>query len=186
LDIIRDFNRVDPDWEAALRPSKIPTTPGTSGGNGHSIVSVRQSRFGVHGETPTKHGVIAATFEFDLFGVGDDAGQTTFRLRHAYGQWKQFLAGQTWSLLMDMDVFPNIIDYWGPTGMVLLRNPQLRWTPIAGETIVAVGIESPTSDIDTGVFSRLAPDFSPTRSLAIRSLISPVWFVERDPGGIFR
>ena len=32
-------------------------------------------------------------FEFDLFGVGVDAGQTTFRLRHAYGEWGSFLGG---------------------------------------------------------------------------------------------
>ena len=25
---------------------------------------------------------------------------------------------------MDPDVFPNTIDYWGPTGMMFLRNPQ--------------------------------------------------------------
>ena len=30
---------------------------------------------------------------------------------------------------MDGDVFPNTIDYWGPSGMVFLRNPQVRWTP---------------------------------------------------------
>ena len=34
-------------------------------------------------------------FEFDLFGTGADAGQTTFRLRHAYASWGPFLAGQT-------------------------------------------------------------------------------------------
>ncbi len=40
-------------------------------------------------------------------------GQTTIRLRHAYGELGQFLAGQTNSLFMDIDVFPNTIDYWG-------------------------------------------------------------------------
>jgi hypothetical protein len=39
------------------------------------------------------------------------------------------LAGQTNSLFMDGDVFPNTIDYWGPAGMVFYRNVQLRWTP---------------------------------------------------------
>lgn len=161
LDLIGDFNRVNPDWEAALRPSQIPTQPGLYGQNGHTLLSARQSRFGVHGELPTKAGLIRATFEFDLFGVGSFAGETTFRLRHAYGEWKQVLAGQTWSLFMNMDVFPNVIDYWGPNGMVLLRNPQIRWTPISGgNTIVAVAVESPNSDIDTGIFSRLAPGFS--------------------------
>ncbi len=34
-----------------------------------------------------------------MFGTGDDAGQTTIRLRHAYGEFGQFLAGQTNSAL---------------------------------------------------------------------------------------
>lgn len=46
-----------------------------------------------------------------MFGVGLDAGQTTIRLRHAYGSWGPILGGQTHSLFMDIDLFPNIIDY---------------------------------------------------------------------------
>ena len=34
---------------------------------------------------------------------------------------------------MDPDVFPNSIEYWGPTGMVFFRNVQVRWMPISGE-----------------------------------------------------
>ena len=66
-------------------------------------------------------------FEFELFGTGVDEGQTTFRLRHAYGELGQFGAGQTWSPFMDPDVFPNSVEYWGPTGMVFFRNVQFRW-----------------------------------------------------------
>ena len=46
LDAIQDFNRVDPNWEATLRPSKIPTAKGTFGSDGQSLFSVRQSRLG--------------------------------------------------------------------------------------------------------------------------------------------
>ena len=35
---------------------------------------------------------------------------------------------------MDLDVFPNSVDYWGPNGMVFFRNVQLRWMPCAGDT----------------------------------------------------
>ena len=61
--------------------------------------------------------------------MGDDAGQTTFRLRHAWGELGQFGAGQYWSAFMDIDVFPNSIEYWGPNAMVFYRNVQARWTP---------------------------------------------------------
>ena len=60
-----------------------------------------------------------------MFGVGGDAGQTTIRLRHAWGQWKHIGAGQTNSQFMDVDVFPNVIDYWGPNGMLFFRNVQV-------------------------------------------------------------
>ena len=65
-----------------------------------------------------------------MFGVGVDAGQTTIRLRHAYGQWGRFWRGQLESPFMDLDVFPNILDYWGPNGMIFFRNVQVFWQPI--------------------------------------------------------
>ncbi len=153
-DAIYDFNRVDPDWKATLRPSKIPVNcpeDAGCGNDGETILSVRQSRFGVNGLMPTPIGEIKTKFEFDLFGVGDDAGETTFRLRHAYGELGPILAGQTWSVFMDPDVLPNTIDYWGPVGMVFFRNPQVRWTPYDDEAIsAAVAIESPGSALDAG------------------------------------
>ena len=43
---------------------------------------------------------------------------------------------------MDPDVFPNTIDYWGPAGMVFLRNPQIRWTPVHQENLsLALALE---------------------------------------------
>ncbi len=158
LDFIQDFGRVNPDWKDTLRPSRIPTDPEEFGDDGQTIVGVRQSRFGVAGTLPTAKGPIKTKFEFDMFGVGDDAGQTTIRLRHAYGEFGQILAGQTNSLFMDGDIFPNTIDYWGPSGMVFLRNPQIRWTPVSGRQNFAIAIENPGNDIDSGEF-RTVPDF---------------------------
>ena len=50
LDAIQDFKRVNPDWDATLRPSRIPTEKGQFGGDGQSIFSVRQSRLGRQGD----------------------------------------------------------------------------------------------------------------------------------------
>ena len=93
-DYIQDFNRVDPAWEDALRPSKIPTTEGRFGGDGQASVSIKQSRFGVRANVPAGNSTIRTQFEFDLFGTGVDAGQTTMRVRHVYGAWGNWLAGQ--------------------------------------------------------------------------------------------
>ena len=150
LDAIQDFNRVNPDWEATLRPSRIPTS-GEFGSDGQSIFSVRQSRLGVKATGTLLNKPYEAKFEFDLYGVGADAGQTTMRVRHMYASWGPFLAGQTNTLFMDGDLFPNVIDYWGPPGMVFLRTPQIRWTFWNQNGFkAAVALEHATNDIDTG------------------------------------
>jgi hypothetical protein len=164
LDAIYDFNRMDPNWAATLRPSKIPVNctgptydPGC-GEPGETTFSVRQTRIGFNGFVPTELGELKTKLEFDFFGVGVDAGQTTIRLRHAYGELGEFLAGQTNSLFMDGDVFPNTIDYWGPTGMIFFRNIQARWTFMnQGGTKAAVALESPGSAIDAGQLNLIDP-----------------------------
>lgn len=164
LDYIQDFGRVNPDWEDALRPSRIPTDDEQFGDDGQVSMSVKQSRFGVKAALPTAKGPISTKFEFDMFGVGDDAGETTIRLRHFYGEFGQFLVGQTNTVFMDIDIFPNTIEYWGPPGMVFLRNPQIRWTPISNDrSRFAVAIENPGNDIDSGQYREVA-DFPGAQS----------------------
>jgi hypothetical protein len=87
-----------------------------------------------------------------LFGTGADAGQTTMRLRHAYAELGKFGVGQTHSPFMDIDVFPNTVDYWGPNGMVFFRNVQIRWMPIQGDTRLTFALERPGASADQGIY----------------------------------
>jgi hypothetical protein len=149
-----ETGRSDPDWFDVLRPTKLPSFEGEFGEDGQTYFSVRQSRFGVKGFIPTDNGrEIKTIFEFELFGTGSDAGQTTFRLRHAWGEYGQWGAGQTNSVFMDIDVFPNSVEYWGPPGMVFFRNVQLRYTPMQGDDEVMVALERPGASGDPGVQS---------------------------------
>jgi hypothetical protein len=160
-DFIGDIDRVDPNWEDAFRPSKIAVPSGEFGSNGQVSGSVKQSRLGVSGNIPVSEdlGAITFKFEFDLFGTGPNEGQTTFRLRHAFAEWGPLLAGQTNTLFMDIDVFPNVIDYWGPDGMVFVRTPQLRLTPWrTKESHFSIAIERPSNDIDPGLIREFDPD----------------------------
>ena len=61
--------------------------------------------------------------------------------------------GSTWSPFMDIDVFPNSIEYWGPTGMVFFRNVQVRWMPIQGDTRLTLALERPGASGDAGVLA---------------------------------
>jgi len=154
LDSGYDFATNNPDWFDVERPTKLNAYPGEFAPDGKVYFGVRQTRFGVKTSTPTPFGDLNTRFEFELFGTGVDAGQTTFRLRHAYGELAAFGAGQTWSPFMDIDVFPNSIEYWGPNGMVFYRNVQVRWMPLRGNrTQVTIAAERPGATADQGQYS---------------------------------
>ena len=142
-----------PDWFDVIRPTKLPSFEGEFGPGGKTYAGVRQSRLGVKANFPTSVGDVKTTFEFELYGTGVDAGQTTFRLRHAYGELGAFGAGQYWSPFMDIDVFPNSIEYWGPTGMVFFRNVQIRWMPIQGDSRLTFALERPGASADGGDYA---------------------------------
>src|SRR5580698_10839828 len=148
-----DFGQVNPNWYDVVRPTQLPSYSNQFAPSGNVYASVRQTRFGVKTSTPTPLGDLNTIFEFELFGTGVDAGQTTFRLRHAYGELGQFGAGQTWSPFMDIDVFPNTLEYWGPNGMVFFRNVQVRWMPIQGASNVIIALERPGGSADGGIYS---------------------------------
>ncbi len=149
-----NFGAIDPNWFDTVRPTKLPAFANEFGPNGQTFWGVRQTRFGVKTSTPTSLGDLKTIFEFELFGTGVDAGQTTFRLRHAWGEMGHFGAGQTWSPFMDPDVFPNSIEYWGPNGMVFFRNVQFRWTPLKTDrNTFMIAAERPGASGDQGVYS---------------------------------
>jgi outer membrane DcaP-like protein len=153
-DAIVDFEQNNPDWYDVNRPSKLPAFHHEFGRDGHFYLSPRQSRFGAKAEFPTSNGDVFAQFEFDMFGVGNFAGETTIRLRHAWGQWKRIGAGLTNSQFMDIDVFPNVLDYWGPNGMLFFRNTQVFYELYKdGDSNARVAIENPGASADSGVLT---------------------------------
>ena len=83
LDIGQNFKTINPNWTDTMRVSQLPPFSGQYGQDNSTFAGVRQSRLGVKAAVPTSMGDLKTTFEFELFGVGVDEGQTTFRLRHA-------------------------------------------------------------------------------------------------------
>ena len=171
LDIGQNFKQIDPNWFDTLRITKLPSFNDQYGKDNSTFAGVRQTRFGVRTSSPTDLGDLKVKFEIDMFGTGVDAGQTTIRLRHAWGELGAFGAGQTDSPFTDPDVWPNSLEYWGPTGMVFFRNVQLRWTPMTGDRTLMFALERPGASGDAGVYSdrieiqnvkgrNVLPDFS--------------------------
>ncbi|WP_162846076.1 DcaP family trimeric outer membrane transporter [Seongchinamella sediminis] len=160
LDAIYDFKRVDPTWESTLRPSTIPTVEDTFGADGNTIISVKQTQFGFKGTTPTPLGEMKSWFEFDFFGTGSDAGDTKFNLRHAWIELGSLGFGQTNSNFMDISIFPNVVDWWGPAGMVFNRNAQIRYSWAVDDSAqFAIAAEKPNGSFNSGEFGEISPGF---------------------------
>jgi len=153
MDAGKQQSAMDPAWFDVQRPTKLEAFHNQFGRHGDTFFSVRQTRFGIRNWFPTDMGELKTTFEWELFGTGVDAGQTTLRLRHAYGELGKFGAGQTWSPFMDIDVFPNTLEYWGPNGMAFFRNVQIRYMPIQGDTRLTIALERPGASADQGQFT---------------------------------
>ena len=116
-------------------------------------------------EAPTEWGPLITYVEGDFFGPDG----TDFRMRHAYGQLGKefvFLGGQTHSTFMDASVYPAIFDYQGPNGMVLVRQPLLRFTHnFRDDAKYAVALEDPNpnftvSPAQTGNQTAVFPDIA--------------------------
>jgi hypothetical protein len=165
-DVGYNFNQVNPDYFDVMRPTQLPSYKNEFGSDGNTYFGVRQSMLGFKSITPTKYGELMTRFAFDLFGVGADAGRTTFHMIYAYAELGMLGVGHNWSLFCDFDGFPDIVEYWGPVGMSLAKNVQVRFIPLQGETRLAFALERPGASADEGVYrdrielSDVAPKFS--------------------------
>src|SRR4051812_11132829 len=183
-DFIYDFKRVDPDWNMTLRPSKIPINcPGSPGcgKDGETIFSVRQTSVAFRAFVPTRAGELKTELSLDLFQP--QSASTAFRLLNAYASIGNWSFGQYYTLFMNFDAFPNTIDYWGPSGMTFVRNPQIRYTmPLgAGGQKLAFSLEAPGSAIDTGKAALADTSLSVRARTRLPDLIGR-WSTEGDWG----
>lgn len=87
--------------------------------------SVKQTRLSFSSDFITKSGIeIFTIFEMDFFNINSLA----LEVRHAYGEINGIGVGQYWSNFMEIETFPNILDYWGPNSMIFARPIQLRYS----------------------------------------------------------
>jgi hypothetical protein len=120
--------------------------PETGVGVNEVTVSARQSRLGFEMRDSTNYGPLRVFIEGDFAGSGN-----TYRLRHAYGQFRQILAGKTWSTMVDNRATPEEIDFEGINGRIQVRQAQVRYFPSFGRHIdLLVGLEDPAPDVTDG------------------------------------
>jgi hypothetical protein len=151
-DIGYNFKQSNPDYFDVLRPTQLPSSKDEYGTDGNVFFSVRQSMLGLKSSLPTQYGDLKAKFAFDLFGVGPNVGQTTFHMLYAYLEWWKIGVGYTWSQFCDFDVYPNIVEYWGPSGMSLCKNVIVAYIPIQGKNRLSIALERPGASADQGIY----------------------------------
>src|SRR4051812_21148679 len=154
IDAGYDFRTIDPQWFDVMRPTKLPSYQNEFAPHGKVFYSVRQTKFGVKSLVSTSLGELKTQFDFDLFGFGKDAGQTSFHVVNAYGELGHFGAGQTASVFMNSDVFPETLDYWGPLSRVFFLNVQVRYLAIKKENNrLTFALERPGGTSDGGDYA---------------------------------
>jgi hypothetical protein len=130
-------------------------------------MQAKHSRFNVTSVTPTAMGDVKGFLEGDFFGaVGNEKTSNghSFELRHFYGEVAGLLAGQTWTTFFDVSTYPDTLDFVGPVGMTVSRQPQVRYTKTFGKASYAVALENPFSDFsdptnpNTGSMLERSPD----------------------------
>lgn len=67
------------------------------------------------------------------------------QLRQAYVRFMGFTVGQAWSTATDLDAVPPTVDYWGPSGGILMRTQLIRYENSFWKNMVSYGaaIEMP-------------------------------------------
>jgi hypothetical protein len=130
------FDNINLNTKNTLNTFEIPT-PTTGQIIPNYYNGLDQSRLGFEITRKTSRGNVFIRFETDFAGING------FRIRHAYGQISRFLLGQTWSLFSHINALPSMVDFSGPTGSVVARTPQIRYSApkLIGETNFAFGLE---------------------------------------------
>jgi hypothetical protein len=173
LDMIHDLKG---DQGRAVDMTALPIDGGQR--RNTTTFSTRTSRLNFKTSTPVDGATIKTRLEFDFFTAEGSETYTNSarpRLRHAYGQVGNWLAGQTWSTFMDVDSLPETLEFTGPTGQVFIRQPMLRYTMATGaKSSLALAVENPQADARDAAGNVTAQDRGPD--------IAANWTVEGDFG----
>ena len=122
-------------------------TPGLD--NEGFTISAKRSRVNLDMRMDSSVGTFRAFIEGDFAAeIGDT---DTYRLRHAFGQYKSVLLGQTWSTFMDTGATPEELDFEGLNANINDRQPLLRYTKNLGPSkSFAVALEDPAAELTGG------------------------------------
>lgn len=117
-DFIHDFDAIDStDF---FMPATIPVG---AADRTHSRMHARQSRLTLDTRWyRDRDHPLRIVVEGDFYGAAN-----AFRLRHAYGEYQDWILGQTWSTFAHRAALPNTLDNVGDVASISRRQAQIRW-----------------------------------------------------------
>jgi uncharacterized coiled-coil protein SlyX len=147
----------------------IPTT-GVTNSDQQATLTAEQSRVNFEYRQNTERGQLRAFIEGDFAGSGN-----TYRLRHAFGQFRDLLAGKYWTNFMDAKSSPEEIDFEGINGRVNVRQTQVRYFPELGRGWnLILSAEDTDPEITGGTGLSVYPDFI----ASVRRRVRDAWNVK--------
>ena len=150
MNVVESFDPIDTTDRFIVGSIPVPQASGPN----VAALTVAQSRISIEMRDTTKFGAVRAFIEADFTGTDD-----TFQLRHAFGQYKSFLIGKTWTTFMDSRSRPEDLDWEGINGQILLRQAQIRYFPKIGQDWhLLFSAEDPTAVILGGTGINQVPD----------------------------
>ncbi len=138
-------------YEETFNAGKIPVW--SEGDERRFWMDMHQTQIRFRGQSETEHGTYTAYLEGDFWG-----GNKHFRLRHAWFEYKfadlgngwSFVGhlGQDWSFFGDKEIWPNVMEWDGPSSGVWRREPELRfWFANPNGLQLEFGVAQPGAEL---------------------------------------
>lgn len=145
------------DWAAFLPVQPLDNDVFTKAQPNRLYMTARTSRIGFTTTTPTKNGPLVTRVEGDFndpsafnYSTEITTNGTNFRIRHAYGEYRGLLLGQTWSNFMDLDSLTDTVEFNGHGAFASIRTAMIRYTLKAGPGTLSLSVENPQSFVANG------------------------------------
>ena len=124
LDVITDFDGTGDHYQFTTATIPVEGASNSPQPGGYTQVHARESRFNLELRNTSENAPFTKVFfEMDFF----DESSYSARLRHAYFQYGNLIAGQTWTTLTEMRSLPFLIDFAYGDALYGGRAAQVRW-----------------------------------------------------------
>jgi hypothetical protein len=141
LDVISDFAGTGDPFQFTTATIPVPGDPLSPQPGGYTQVHAKESRINFElRNTGQKAPFTKIFFEIDFF---DEENPVGIRLRHAYVQYGNLIAGRTWTTLSFLTTLPFLIDFSYGDALFGNRTEQVRWQQSVNERFsYAVALEN--------------------------------------------